>query len=54
MDWEFYTTEFEVPDGIAVGIAQVSVQFPGFDFPIELTGTKLEVPVVEAASKSED
>jgi len=48
--WEFYTTEFQVPDGIAVGTAQVSVQFPNYDLPIELTSTELEVPVVEATS----
>lgn len=52
--WEFYTTDFEVPDGIAVGTALVSVQFPGYSLPIELTTTKLEVPIVEAASKSGD
>lgn len=52
--WEFYTTEFEVPDGICVGTAQVSVQFPDFEFPLELTTTMIEVAVVATASKSEE
>jgi len=52
--WEFYTTDFEVPDGIATGIAQVSVQFPDYELPIALTTTQIEVPVVEAVLKGEE
>jgi hypothetical protein len=52
--WEFYTTDFEVPDGIATGTAQMSIHFPEYELPIALTTTQIEVPVVEAVSKSED
>jgi hypothetical protein len=46
--WEFYTTEFEVPAGAAVGTAKVSIELPDGAIPIALTTTELEVPVVAA------
>ncbi len=52
--WEFYTTDFEVPDGIATGTAHVSVQFPNYELPIALTTTQIEVSVVEPVLKSGD
>jgi len=44
--WEFYTTEFEVPKGVVAGSAKVSLHLPAGGIPIDLTTTKMEVPVV--------
>lgn len=52
--WEFYTTDFEVPDGLTTGTAQVSVKFADYELPIALTTSQIEVPVVESALKSEE
>ena len=52
--WEFYTTEFKVPDGIVPGTAKVSVQFPDIGALFELTTTEIEVPVVKPLKKSKD
>lgn len=44
--WEFYTTEFAVPQGAVVGQARVSVVLPAGEPPLELTTTEWRVPVV--------
>ena len=43
--WEFYTTDFEVPDGVVVGTAKVTIRFPFGSTPIELKSTEVTVPV---------
>ncbi len=45
--WEFYTTQFQVPDGVAAGSARVLIDLPLGSMPFELTTTELKVPVVE-------
>jgi hypothetical protein len=44
--WEFYTTAFELPNGITTGKAKITVTFPVGVAPIELTTTEITVPVV--------
>jgi hypothetical protein len=44
--WEFYTAEFDLPKGVEVGTAKVSVDFISGVLPIGLTTTEMEVPVV--------
>ena len=51
--WEFYTTEFEVPRGVVVGKANVSVDLPAGATPIELTTTEMVVPVVALSHESD-
>ena len=51
--WEFYTTEFTVPDKIVSGVAKVSMQFPDGGVPFELTKTEIAVPVVKPSQKFE-
>jgi hypothetical protein len=51
--WEFYTTEFEVPAGAAIGTARVSIELPDKAIPIALTTTELDVPVVAAPADSQ-
>lgn len=50
--WEFYTTTFEMPDGVTVGTAKVSVEFPESLVPIQLTTTEFKAPVVAQAKES--
>ena len=50
--WEFYTTTFEMPDGITVGMAKVSVEFPESLVPIQLTTTEFKAPVVAQSQES--
>ena len=49
--WEFYTTTFEMPDGVTVGTAKVSVEFPESLVPIQLTTTEFKAPVVAQAKE---
>jgi hypothetical protein len=49
--WEFYTTTFEMPDGVTVGTAKVSVGFPESLVPIQLTTTEFKAAVVAKESK---
>ena len=51
--WEFYTTDFKVPDSIVVGEARVSVEFADNTMPLRLTTTEIEVPVIEPAKASD-
>ena len=51
--WEFYTTEFEVPRGVVAGKAKVFVNFSVRAMPIELTTTKMVVPVVARPQESD-
>jgi hypothetical protein len=50
--WEFYTTTFEMPDGVTVGTAKVFVDFPESLVPIQLTTTEFKAPVVAKAKES--
>jgi hypothetical protein len=50
--WEFYTTAFEMPDGVTVGTAKVSVEFPESLVPIQLTTTEFKAPVVAPTKES--
>ena len=49
--WEFYTTEFEVPHGVVIGKAKITVDLVARPAPIELTTTELSAPV---AAKTRD
>lgn len=51
--WEFYTTTFEMPAGVTVGTAKVSVEFPESLAPIQLTTTEFKAPVVASAKGSD-
>ena len=51
--WEFYTTAFEMPNGVVVGKAKVSIELAAGTTPIELTTTEINVPVVARSSESE-
>jgi hypothetical protein len=51
--WEFYTTAFELPSGVVVGNAKVSVILQAPDVPIALTTTEFEVPVVTRPQESD-
>jgi len=50
--WEFYTTTFEMPDGVTVGTAKASVEFPESLVPIQLTTTEFKAPVLAQAKES--
>ena len=49
--WEFYTTEFAVPNGVVAGKAKASVDLPLEVTSIELTTREIVVPVVAPPSK---
>jgi hypothetical protein len=51
--WEYYTSEFDVPNGIVVGKAKVSVEFPGGVIPIELTTKEIIEPVVARSNEAD-
>lgn len=51
--WEFYTTDFELPEGVVPGKAKISVHLPVSGLPIELTTTELELPVVAPTNASD-
>lgn len=52
--WEFYTTEFEVPEQAVAGTAQVSIEVPPGSLLLPLTTTQIEVPVVPAKDSKAD
>ena len=47
--WEYYTTDFELPAGVATGQAKVSVDLGVGGMPIELTTKQIETSVVAPA-----
>ena len=51
--WEFYTTAFEVPHGVVVGTAKVTVDLVARPTPIELTTTEITAPVVARSHESD-
>jgi thiol-disulfide isomerase/thioredoxin len=51
--WEFYTTEFEVPKGVVIGKAKVSVNLLPGAMPAALTTREFEVPVVARSPESD-
>lgn len=44
--WEFYTTDFRIPEGVVAGAARVSISLPGYECPLEFHTLEIEVPVV--------
>lgn len=52
--WEFYTTDFKMPQNISAGMARLSLEFPDFNLPFALTTNEIEVPVVERANVGKD
>jgi len=51
--WEFYTTAFEVPHGVAVGKAKITVKLVDGAMPIELTTTEISALVAAKSSESD-
>lgn len=49
--WEFYTTAFDLPKGIAPGPAIVTIELPAGPVPIELTTNQITVRVVAKSSE---
>ena len=50
--WNFYTTTFDMPKGVVIGKAKVTVDLPSGPMPIELTTTELNVSVVAPSRDS--
>ena len=51
--WEFYTTAFEMPRGVVVGKAKLTVELTAGDTPIELTTTEIIAPVAARSTESD-
>jgi len=45
--WEFYTSDFVVPEGIVAGSAKMLIELPPDAIPFVLTTLEIDVPVVE-------
>ena len=52
--WEYYNSDFKVPQTAVAGTATVTVDFPDTDIPFELKTNQIEVPVALTGLASED
>jgi hypothetical protein len=44
-NWEFYTTSFKMPKGVALGTAKLTIELPADTMPVELTTREIKVRV---------
>jgi hypothetical protein len=52
--WEFYTTDFEVPQGTVAGDAKVTLELPTDALPAGLTTNEITIPVRPSVPKPPD